>query len=118
MKNDVAVYIGRFQPFHNGHLATVVQALKEAKRLIIALGSANKASDPKNPWDPAQRQAMITEAIGPDNMGRIDFIEIRDYFYDDNRWVTEVQTKVQALAGHDAQIALIGYHKDASSYYL
>ena len=37
---DYLVFIGRFQPFHNGHKAVVDEALQRARRLIAALGTS------------------------------------------------------------------------------
>ena len=39
-KHEVGLYIGRFQPFHNGHLSVVREALKHCNNLIIVVGSA------------------------------------------------------------------------------
>ncbi|MFN9485623.1 MAG: adenylyltransferase/cytidyltransferase family protein, partial [Cyanobacteriota bacterium] len=39
MNHDVAVLIGRFQPFHLGHLQLVQAALVKAERLLLLLGS-------------------------------------------------------------------------------
>jgi bifunctional NMN adenylyltransferase/nudix hydrolase len=39
MTHEVAVLIGRFQPFHAGHLLQVQAALAKARRLFLLLGS-------------------------------------------------------------------------------
>lgn len=40
---DYCVFIGRFQPFHNAHLAIINNALKFSDNIIIVLGSKGKA---------------------------------------------------------------------------
>ena len=35
---DALVFIGRFQPFHNGHKAVVEAALEKAKEVIVVVG--------------------------------------------------------------------------------
>ncbi|MFZ0697114.1 MAG: adenylyltransferase/cytidyltransferase family protein, partial [Nitrososphaeraceae archaeon] len=37
------LFIGRFQPFHLGHLATIKFALKTVEQLVITVGSADKS---------------------------------------------------------------------------
>jgi adenylylsulfate kinase len=51
------LYIGRFQPFHEGHRRCVEHILKENDRCIILLRET--ATTEKNPFDVAKRTAMI-----------------------------------------------------------
>lgn len=37
---DFTVFIGRFQPFHHGHLAVVREGLNQADKMIVLIGSA------------------------------------------------------------------------------
>lgn len=114
-----AVYIGRFQPFHNGHHYAVKQALKEAETLIMVLGSIQAARSSKNPFTYEERVRMIKSSLDEAELSRVVFVGVRDHFYDESKWLVEVRTKVQQIAGtNSSKIALIGYHKDASSYYL
>ncbi|MBV2164498.1 MAG: bifunctional nicotinamide-nucleotide adenylyltransferase/Nudix hydroxylase [Comamonas sp.] len=113
-----AVLIGRFQPFHNGHLALLEQALQVAQQVIVVLGSAHQARSPKNPWVWEERRKMIDDCLPTRVKGRVQFVPIRDY-YDLPRWVAEVQRWVEALVPlSGASIGLISHEKDASSAYL
>jgi cytidyltransferase-like protein len=38
--SDAAVLIGSFQPFHNGHRASLLQALDTAPNCVVVIGSA------------------------------------------------------------------------------
>jgi nicotinamide-nucleotide adenylyltransferase len=58
------LFIGRFQPFHNGHLETVKFALTKVERLVIVVGSAQKSHEPRNPFTAGERISMIKETIG------------------------------------------------------
>lgn len=118
MKHDYAVVLGRFSPFHIGHLDLIMQAFEVAPRVIIVLGSSNSASNTKNPWDTAVRMSMIFDALPKDKQSAVSFVQVRDYLYSDERWTTEVNNVVHSVAGYSGSIALVGYHKDASSYYL
>jgi len=58
-----ALYIGRFQPFHLGHLDAVKQILRKEKSLIIAIGSAQYSRLPENPFSADEREKMIKAAL-------------------------------------------------------
>ncbi|MFA5947633.1 MAG: nicotinamide-nucleotide adenylyltransferase [Candidatus Gracilibacteria bacterium] len=58
-----ALFVGRFQPFHNGHLDAVKKILKDNDRVIIAIGSAEKNYLPQNPFTASERFQMIEEAL-------------------------------------------------------
>ena len=55
--------VGRFQPFHRGHLAAVKFALSNVDFLYIAVGSAQKSYEPDNPFTAAERISMIKSSL-------------------------------------------------------
>ena len=57
------IFIGRFQPFHKGHLEAVKYALKEVDRLIIVIGSAQKSHELHNPFTVGERIEMIWRTL-------------------------------------------------------
>ena len=61
------LFIGRFQPFHKGHLATVKFALGRVDQLVIVVGSAQKSHEPRNPFTAGERIRMIKESLDADN---------------------------------------------------
>jgi nicotinamide-nucleotide adenylyltransferase len=61
------LFIGRFQPFHKGHLATVKFALEKVEHLVIVVGSAQKSHEPRNPFTAGERIRMIKESLDIDN---------------------------------------------------
>jgi bifunctional NMN adenylyltransferase/nudix hydrolase len=131
-KADFGVFIGRFQPLHIGHEHVIRQALEQVKHLIVLVGSANVARDPRNPFTFDERAAMLRSAFAYEMAeGRLIVEPLHDHLYSDTAWVAEVQRRVNAIvldAGHDGgfrtaglkdfKVALTGYGKDASSYYL
>jgi bifunctional NMN adenylyltransferase/nudix hydrolase len=44
MRHDYLVFIGRFEPLHNGHLAVLRHALVLADKVIVLIGSAARVS--------------------------------------------------------------------------
>lgn len=120
--NDVAVYVGRFQPFHVGHLALLRRALALAPLCVVVIGSANQARTPKNPFTAAERAQMIGQALSADEHARLRFLPVRDH-YDQARWVAAVRQGVAALLAAEgkpppAGVVLVGHFKDATSDYL
>ena len=120
---QVAVLIGRFQPFHNGHAALLRQALQTAPRVIVVLGSACQARDAKDPFTSDERAAMIDATLDAAERARVQFAAVRDG-YDEQRWAASVTAAVEQIIGlvvpmvPMAPVALIGHHKDLSSAYL
>lgn len=54
---------GRFQPFHNGHLALAKQILSECDELVVIIGSAQFNFIDKDPFTAGERASMIHEAL-------------------------------------------------------
>lgn len=55
--------LGRFQPFHNGHLALTKQILTECDELLIIIGSAQFNFIDKDPFSAGERLLMIHEGL-------------------------------------------------------
>jgi nicotinamide-nucleotide adenylyltransferase len=74
------LFVGRFQPFHKGHLATVRFALGKVDQLVIVVGSAQKSHEPKNPFTAGERIRMIKESLDSEKIdpGRILIIPVPD----------------------------------------
>jgi bifunctional NMN adenylyltransferase/nudix hydrolase len=111
------VYIGRFQPFHHGHLRSIEFALSKVDKLIIVLGSHSVAMNIRNPWSTSERTEFIQACLSVEQRDRVTFVPVRDWLYSDNLWLTEIQSQVSEIAG-DSQMAIFGHNKDSSSYYL
>lgn len=58
-----ALFVGRFQPFHLGHLSVIKEALKKEDRIIIVIGSAEENHQPANPFTAGERFQMIEAAL-------------------------------------------------------
>lgn len=114
----LAVFTGRFQPIHNSHLITIRQGLELADRVLIIIGSSHAASNTKNPFSYEQRIEIIKLSLTSEENAKISFEPVRDYFYNELNWVTEVQNAVSKHSEKHDPIALIGHYKDSSSYYL
>ncbi|MBN8828116.1 MAG: adenylyltransferase/cytidyltransferase family protein [Sphingobacteriia bacterium] len=117
-KFTYTVFIGRFQPFHDGHLKVVESALQVSEKIIILCGSANKPRSFKNPLTFSERKELISKVL-EDNYNNRYFIEALDDYESDDDWRNSVLNSVKKIAGKGkTRVALIGHQKDASSYYL
>jgi len=62
-KENRGVFIGRFQPFHLGHVHCVQHILKEVQELILGIGSAQFSHTLQNPFTAGERVTMIRAAM-------------------------------------------------------
>ena len=60
---DRGLYVGRFQPFHLGHLKAIQGVLKEVEELVIVIGSAQYSHNITNPFTAGERLVMIRRAL-------------------------------------------------------
>ena len=81
--------IGRFQPFHLGHLDAILFGLSKVENLFIAIGSSNKSNEKRNPFSAEERREMIISSIEPSMIDRIKIFDIPDV---DNheKWTFEI----------------------------
>lgn len=57
------LYVGRFQPFHLGHLGAIKDILSEVDELVIVVGSAQYSHRVDNPFTAGERLIMIRKAL-------------------------------------------------------
>ena len=67
------LYVGRFQPFHIGHLRAIQGVLKEVEQLVIVIGSAQYSHNISNPFTAGERLVMIRRALQEEG---VDFSRI------------------------------------------
>ena len=85
--------IGRFQPFHLGHLEALRFALSKVDKLWLGIGSSNKPLEEENPFSAEERKEMILSSIDESMKNRISVYPIPDV---DNhlRWIEKIDTIV------------------------
>lgn len=95
-----ALFIGRFQPFHRGHLSVVQRTLKEAENLVIGIGSSQENGTANNPYTFEERRDMILAALKDHSIdtSRITIIAIPD-IDDAAHWVDHVIQLVPPFEG-------------------
>lgn len=85
--------IGRFQPFHLGHLEALQFALSIVDKLWVGLGSSNKSIEKNNPFSAKERKEMILSSIDDSMKNKITIYFIPDV---DNhvKWIEKIDTIV------------------------
>jgi len=87
------LFIGRFQPFHNGHLEVIKEMASQSSKLILGIGSAQLSHTVEDPFTAGERHLMISEALDANKINNYYIIPIIDI----NRykvWVAHVTSLV------------------------
>lgn len=85
--------IGRFQPFHLGHLDALKFALTKVEKLWIGIGSSNKPNQKQNPFSADERKQMILSSIDESISNRIQIFYIPD-LENHEKWIENIDTIV------------------------
>jgi nicotinamide-nucleotide adenylyltransferase len=94
-----ALFIGRFQPFHNGHLEIIKEIQKKYDSLIIVIGSTNKENTIINPFSADERIKMIESTLIVECIENYMIVKVPD-INDNNRWASYVKDKIIAEIDH------------------
>lgn len=88
------LFVGRFQPFHNGHMEAIKRIGEKGDNVTIVIAGPGKP-DSKNPFTFGERREMISRSL--DGNG-IDY-EIREVedVNDDEKWIG----RIASLNGFD-----------------
>ncbi len=94
-EKNTALFIGRFQPFHLGHLYVILKIYEEYDYLKIAIGSSQLDHTFNNPFTKKERRGFIKTTLlsnGIDD-GMFTIYYIPDIF-NANKWVDHVASIV------------------------
>ena len=74
------LYVGRFQPFHRGHLELVrgLVGASPEQELILAIGSAEQSFTWANPFTGGERFEMIDRALREAKLARVTIVPVPD----------------------------------------
>jgi len=93
------LFLGRFQPFHIGHLMVVQGMTKMCGRIVIGIGSAEQKKTDENPFSAAERKEMIQRALQDVDiipMFDVEFVELPDCPADE-AWTNMVLERVGSI---------------------
>lgn len=95
-----SLFVGRWQPLHDGHKALIQKVIDEGKRPLIAIRDTEKSDS--NPYSVDERKKMIRDHFG-DLVDIIVIPDISEMCYGRNvgYWVREIRLspEVEAISG-------------------
>ena len=110
--DNIALFIGRFQPLHNGHLS-VIKRLAKQSTLKIGIGSAQYHHTKDNPFSAEERTAMIKAALKAEHIKNARIFFIPD-IHNDEKWIAHVKKIVGPFdSGYSGNPWVIGLFKKA-----
>jgi nicotinamide-nucleotide adenylyltransferase len=83
-------YIGRFQPYHNGHQSVLEHIAGEVDEIVIGIGSAQLSHQIENPFTAGERVLMITRALS--SLGRPFYVIPIEDIKRNALWVAHVRS--------------------------
>jgi len=86
-----ALFIGRFQPFHLGHLYVIKNFYNKYDKLYIGIGSSQYHHTSENPFTFEERKSMIEKTLQPEHIHNCTIIAIPD-IHDPPHWVDHVRS--------------------------
>lgn len=110
---NIGIFIGRFQPLHNGHLNIIKQTLVENEFVIVIIGSKNK-NDDRNPYSYEIRKKFILTSISDQKL----VIDGLDDYDDYEKWCNELNKVIIKNIFFDldqCKFRLYGPKKDEST---
>lgn len=84
-----ALFIGRFQPLHKGHLKIIQNISKEYDEIIIGIGSSQYGHALENPFTVDERKTMITKTLEKNDVKNYRIVLIPD-IHNPPKWVDHV----------------------------
>ena len=109
-----ALFIGRFQPFHKGHLHVAKNLSKRFDELIIGIGSSQEKNTQDNPFSYNERKTMIKNTLKNNNIDNLKIYPIPD-LYDDYKWTNYIINNLPkfdvAYSGNEWTIRCFKKHK-------
>lgn len=108
------IIVGRFQPFHKGHLELFRFALTQCDHIGVVIGSVNK-KDKDNPLNFDQRLYLLNKVIKREGIGdMVDRVVGLEDFPDDDKWMNVLMSRIgefEVSYGHNEWTnGIIGDH--------
>ncbi|MCD8484048.1 adenylyltransferase/cytidyltransferase family protein [Candidatus Woesebacteria bacterium] len=90
-KYRTALIVGRFQPFHKGHLYLLREVAAMADHVVLAIGSAGESGTIDNPLSFAVRQQILEKVIATEGLSEKVLKIVPSYdFPSDQEWVDKL----------------------------
>ncbi|QWC19921.1 nicotinamide-nucleotide adenylyltransferase [Halorubrum sp. 2020YC2] len=83
-------YIGRYQPFHDGHQHMVEEIAADVDELVLGIGSAGDSHTTRNPFTAGERVMMVTKAV--EELDATTYVVPIEDLDRNSVWVSHVQS--------------------------
>lgn len=108
------IFIGRFQPVHQGHIHAIGVAASQVDKLYLLIGSANACRSIKNPWTYKERVDMIRSKLWTNHISNVEFVPLNDHPYNDTQWIADVRATAEHF--QMGTPTLFGHMKEGNNY--
>lgn len=112
--DKVGLYIGKFQPFHNGHSYAIKYILTQVDTLTIVIGSSQYQNQENQPFSARERRHMIEQTLREQTIHHYTIVEVPD-IHDNVRWVDHLRKYVghfDTVFTNNNEVALLFIEKD------
>ncbi|MFB6120407.1 MAG: nicotinamide-nucleotide adenylyltransferase [Halobacteriaceae archaeon] len=88
-------FIGRFQPYHDGHHRVVEQIADQVDELVVGIGSAGDSHSPHDPFTAGERVMMLTRSLV--DLDLVSYVVPIEDLDRNSVWVSHVQSMCPAF---------------------
>ena len=99
MEKPIGLFVGRFQPFHIGHMLVLQGMVKFCRKVVVVIGSSQEKGTEKNPFTAEERKEMVQRALQAEDIipvFDVSLIPVADQ-QDDAEWVRIVLEKAKGV---------------------
>jgi len=91
-----ALFVGRFQPFHHGHLYALKKLLRKYKEIVVVIGSSDDFFTRENPFSCGERIDMIRCCFSKSDLVKMVLVPVPDV-NDNTIWVDHVLSYIPTV---------------------
>jgi nicotinamide-nucleotide adenylyltransferase len=93
-QKPTALFIGRFQPMHKGHLAALRYIAARAGKMLVVIGSAQERGTAKNPFSAQERKGMLRAVLVKEKLARKCRVYLLQDIPNDHEWASYLDSHV------------------------
>ncbi len=112
-KGKKVVFVGRFQPLHNGHLEAIRWILKQVGEVSIVIGSMQEYGQINNPLDFKERKEIVEMALKVAGIKNYKIFGLPDFF-NDAAWTQKMLEITGLKAGETVLVSLNDWAKSCA----
>ena len=115
MRYKTGLIVGRFQPFHLGHLSMIRQGLEVCEKVKIVIGSSNRNFEQENPLTAEERLKILNLVISKEKWeGKILEVKFLKDVVDNLEWMeslVKISGKFEVVIGNDSLVSVLAKYK-------